>query len=160
VIWYHEVGSTAAPLVGRHGTIYLGYGTRLVAFTPSGKLEWRRKEPDGALGLAERADGTILVVGRSTLTAARSNGSRIWSVRVGRSRGQFQIPSLIVDAVGTSYVGNADGRLRIISKSGKVLTSLAVNGRTHNGVVPDALLGPDGELVVNGADGVLRVYGP
>jgi hypothetical protein len=65
---------------------------------------------------------------------------------------------LIVDAAGTAYVGSGDGIVRIISAGGKLVEQISAGGH-HFDLPPHALMGPDGRLIVNGTDGVLRVYG-
>jgi outer membrane protein assembly factor BamB len=161
VLWMRRKAATVGPLIGRHGTIYVGEGTALAAYTPSGRLRWRLRWRDNTLALAERADGDLLVAGRTRLATVRPDGRRLWSVRIRKSAGRNVDRSLIVDAAGTSYVGTDDGKLRIISRNGRPVTTLSVGPNNQAAAIaPRSILGPDGRLLVNGIDGVLRVYGP
>jgi hypothetical protein len=161
VLWIRNVGATVGPLIGEDGTLYLGARTTLYAYTSTGGKRWKRNMRDGVLALAERADGDLLVAGSTHLHAFSPDGTRLWSVRIGKTTGSYNRPSLVVDAAGTAYVGTMDGKLRIISDSGTLISTLHVGPASRDQFAPAAspLLAPGGRLVVNGTDGVLRVYG-
>ncbi len=151
---------TLRPVVAADGTIFTGYRQQIVAYTSSGHLRWRVRKTDGALALALRADGILLVAGRDRLDAIRTNGTRLWSTAIGYSSAQYPAawPSLATDAAGKAYVGSGDGRVRVVSATGQVLATVSAGGY-RDGSTPSLLLGPDGRLMVSGADSTLRVYG-
>jgi outer membrane protein assembly factor BamB len=161
VLWRHGIGAAVGPVVGRGETIYVGTGHTLAAYTSAGALRWKLRWGDGTLALAERADGSLLVAGRSRLGAVSFTGRRLWSVRIRKAIGRYDSPSLVVDSAGTAYVGTSDGKLRIISQNGRLVSALSVGpGDSQAGAsAATCILGPDGRLIVNGTDGVLRVYG-
>lgn len=163
LLWQRDVGGTSDalldPLVGQDGTVYVGNGAHLVAVGADGQIGWSAEKSDGALALAERADGSILSAGTNTLDAFNREGTRLWSVPIGTSTELPPYrPSLIVDAAGTAYVGSGDGIVRVISAEGKLIGQTLAGGH-HFDFAPQILLGPDGRLFVNGTDGVLQVYG-
>lgn len=106
--------------------------------------------------LAQRADGVLIVAGQIGLDAVSPRGRVLWHVPLGTT--QWKAPSVAVDAAGTVYVGCGDGLVRIFSAGGRLLTTLG-SGPASIGSSPVPVLGPEGRLVVNGTDGVLRVYG-
>jgi outer membrane protein assembly factor BamB len=159
VLWRRQLGFSAAPMVGKDGVVYAKAGTVLVAYSPSGKRLWRITEPDGALSLAERGDGTILVLGEQSVSAVQSNGKPEWTVDVGKTVGPDERGSLIVDAAGKAYVGTAAGQVKVVSQSGRLLSSESAGGKQNPPMSPPLMLGPSGKLVVNGTDGLLRIYG-
>lgn len=160
IIWRHNLGVSVGPLVGKGGVIYAG-GQTLASYASSGRLRWKLRWPDDVLGLAQRADGVMLVAGRTRLAAVSPAGKRLWSVRIGRAVGADENLPLVVDAAGTVYVGTLDGHVRIVSRSGKVISTLRVGPGSTQAMprVPIVMLGPGGRLIVTGTDGVLRVYG-
>lgn len=164
LLWQRDVGGTPDalldPLVGQDGTVYVGNGTHLVAVGADGQIRWSAEKPDEVLALAERADGSILSAGTDSLDAFSPDGTRLWSVPIGTSSDQLPAyrPSLIVDDAGTAYVGSGDGIVRVVSADGKLVGQTLGSGQ-HFDFAPQILLGPDGRLIVNGADGVLQVYG-
>jgi outer membrane protein assembly factor BamB len=157
-LWKREdPGSTL--LVGRGATIYTAGTDAVAADDPAGRLLWRRGKADGALALAERTDGVVLVAGARTLTAVTPQGKRQWTVQLQRKSGYLDRPSLIVDSGGTAYVGTADGYLLAVGRNGRSLWRLR-GGGYHYGFSPTSLLDATGSLLVDGTDNVLRVYGP
>jgi outer membrane protein assembly factor BamB len=164
-LWRFDLGGTPDvlldPLVGKDGTVYVGNGTHLLAVTPDGHARWSVGKSDGVLALAERADGSLLAAGADALDAFDADGNHLWSVPIGRSSTQYRAyrPSLVVDSAGTAYVGSGDGIVRLISAGGKLLAEVKA-GALRSDDPPHVLLGADGRLIVNGTDGVLRVYGP
>jgi len=163
-VWKRKLGeddfSTLRPVVAADGDIVTGYGRQIVAYTSSGQVRWMVRKSDGALALALRADGTLLVAGRDRLDALRTNGTRLWSTAIGYSPAQYPAawPSLATDAAGKAYVGSGDGRVRVVSATGQLLARVYAGGYRH-GSTPSLLLGPDGRLIVTGTDSALRVYG-
>jgi len=163
-LWKRKLGeddsSTPRPVVAPDGSIFTGYGRRIVAYTSSGQLRWRVTKRDGALALALRADGILLVAGHDRIDAIRTNGTRLWSTAIGYSPAQYPAdwPSLATDAAGKAYIGSGDGRVRVVSATGQVLTRVYAGGY-RGGFTPSLLLGPDGRLMVTGTDSTLRVYG-
>ena len=164
-VWQLDLGGTSNaildPCVGSGGNIHVGDGDQLVAVGPNGQKLWNVQKQDGVLAVASRRDGTILAAGRDELSAFGANGDRLWSVAIGRSGDQLPgyRPSLIVDAMGTAYVGSGDGNVLVVSSVGKVLARLTA-GRGRSQFPPQVVLGPNGHLVVSGQDGALRVYAP
>jgi outer membrane protein assembly factor BamB len=159
LLWQHGFKGQhlAGPMVAKDGTIYVSYSQTLAAYAPSGRLVWKLRWHDGPLALAERSDGTILVAGRNQLGAVNPGGRRLWHVTIGHSAGQFIPPSLIVDAAGTAYVGSGDGKVRVISGTGKIRARLFAGG-PKLASVPAIMLLASGRLIISGTDGVLRVY--
>lgn len=157
-LWHHYFSSKieTEPLVGRHGIIYVGYGRRLAAYRPAGQLRWRLAWPDQPLTLAERADGVLLVAGRRELGAVSPTGTVLWRIRTGVTAVQDRAdwPALVVDSAGMAYLATGDGVVRLVSPAGKVVARLA-GGTPGNSLFLD----PQGRLIVNGMDGVLRVFG-
>jgi len=139
---------------------HVRYSSPYLAFVSKDLL----REDNGKIRVFQRLspDGSLLVAGRTRLEAVSPVGKRLWSVRVGRTIGSYSRPSLAVDAAGTSYVGASDGKLRIISANGRLVSTLSVGPASTQEVasVVTSVLGPGGRLIVNGTDGVLRVYGP
>jgi hypothetical protein len=164
-VWHLDLGgmsnSILDPCVGNSGNIYVGDGEQLIAVGPNGQKLWTAQKQDGVLAVASRGDGTILAAGRDELGAFGADGDRLWSLAIGRSGDQLPSyrPSLIVDAIGTAYVGSGDGNVLVVSHLGKVLARLTAGGRRSQ-FPPQVLLGPNGHLVVSGQDGTLRVYAP
>jgi len=160
VVWQRRLPGSppSGPLVGQGRIVYLGYGTKLVAYSPSGRLLWSLRWREAPLALAERADGVVLMAGRTRLSAVSATGKQLWTTRIGETADPYYHPSLVVDASGRAYVGSGDGRVRVVTAGGHVVASLRA-GPAHHGT-PTALLGPDGKLIVSGTDGVLRAYGP
>jgi len=163
-VWKRKLGeddsSTLRPVVAADGDIFTGYGRQIVAYTSSGQLRWRVRKTDGALALALRADGSLLVAGQDRLDALGTNGTRLWSTAIGHSPARYPAdwPSLVTDAAGKAYVGSGDGRVRVVSAAGQVLARVYVGGY-RDGFPPSVLLGPNGRLIVTGTDSTLRVYG-
>ena len=163
-VWKRKLGeddfSSLRPVVAANGDIVTGYGRQIAAYTSSGQVRWRVSKADGALSLALRADGSLLVAGQDRLDAIRADGTRLWSTAVGHSPAQYPAdwPSLATDAAGKADVGSGDGRVRVVSATGRVLARVYAGGYRH-GFPPSLLLGPDGRLIVTGTDSTLRVYG-
>jgi outer membrane protein assembly factor BamB len=163
-LWRFDLGGTPdvllGPLVGKDGTVYVGNGTHLLAVTSDGHARWSAGKSDGVLALAERADGSLLAAGAHALDAFGADGNHLWSVPIGPSSTQLPAyrPSLVVDSAGTAYVGSGDEIARVISAGGKLLAKIKA-GALRSDDPPHVLLGADGRLIVNGTDGVLRVYG-
>jgi hypothetical protein len=67
------------------------------------------------------------------------------------------VPSLALDAQGNALVGSGDGRIRIFSAAGALLTTLDA-GPTSTIDAPQLAVGADGRVIAVGTDGVLRVY--
>jgi len=136
-------------------------GSKLVAYSPSGRLLWSLRRREAPLAFAERGDGVVLMAGRTRLSAVSATGKQLWTTRIGKTAGPYypyHHPSLVVDAAGRAYVGSGDGRVRVVTARGHVVASLRA-GPAHHGI-PTVLLGPDGKLIISGTDGVLRAYGP
>jgi outer membrane protein assembly factor BamB len=146
--------------VGQGGVVYAGLGKEIDAFSGSGQVLWRYRKADGALTLAERSDGVLLVAGRHDLDAVQPDGKQLWGVQIGSSRGASaeERPFLLVDGDDTAYVGTGDGSVWVISAQGQWLSDLPAGGH-ENHRSPGLLLGPDGRLLVSGTDRVMRVYG-
>jgi len=158
--WQRPIYATAV-LVGARGTVYTAEGTNGVgAYAPDGQLLWRRATGDEVLSLAERADGTVLALGRTGLSAVSPAGRRLWRRPADRlSRTPYPLPPTIaVDAAGRAYLGSDDGAVRAIAPDGALLWTLPAGGPTTAGEVPSIALGPVGTLMVAGTDGRLRVY--
>ncbi len=160
VRWQRPSYATAV-LVSARGTVYTADGTNGVgAYAADGRLLWRRATGDQVISLAERADGTVLALGRAGLSAVSAAGRRLWRRPAGRlSRTPYPLPPTIaVDAAGRAYVGSDDGMVRAIARDGALLWTLPAGGPTSLGETPSIALGPRGTLVVAGTDGRLRVY--
>ena len=141
VLWRHQLQFSSEPMVGKDGVVYVGANTSLVAYAPSGRSLWRLTMGDGALGLAERGDGTIVVLGERSLRAVSSDGKPEWTVPVGTTVGPDERASLIVDAAGKAYVGTTGGTVVVVSPTGKILARVAgaastVHQRHHSHVSP------------------------
>ncbi len=150
-----------AILVGARGTVYTADGTNGVgAYASNGQLLWRRATGDEIMSLAERADGTVLALGRTGLSAISPAGRRAWRRPLGRllRTPSARPPTLAVDAAGRVYLGSDDGVVRAIAPDGTLLWTLLAGGPTSAGDTPSISLGPAGTLVVAGTDGRLRVY--
>jgi outer membrane protein assembly factor BamB len=128
-----------------------------VAYTSSGRRLWRLQTSDGAVTLAERLDGTLLVASTSGLTALTPNGTRLWQRSFVPSTGTIVrfsgLPALAVDAAGRTYIGSGDGLVRAIGPDGTLLWTL---GAPNSRGAPSIALGPTGQLVI--ASDALRVY--
>lgn len=159
-LWEHYgySGPFAQLLVGLSGDVYRCSLTRIVAYSRWGRLAWRVRIRDQVLAVAERADGSLLSVGRHFMTVVSSRGHVVSRVRVGRSTGHGINPAVITDAAGTAYVTSGDATLRVISSRGEIVSSF-VAGPANGYYSPEMAMGPDGRLLVVGTDGVLRVYG-
>ncbi len=150
-----------AVMVGARGTVYTADGTNGVgAYTPDGRLLWRRATGDEVLGLAERADGTVLALGWTSLGAVSPDGRRLWRRPLGHQlrTPSARPPTIAVDAAGRAYLASNDGTVRAIAPNGSLLWTLPAGGPTTLGETPSMALGPAGTLVVAGTDGRLRVY--
>jgi outer membrane protein assembly factor BamB len=150
-----------AVLVGLHGTIYTADGTNGVgAYSLTGRLLWRCTTGDEVVSLAERADGTVMALGQTGLSAVSTAGHRRWRRPLGHAvrMPSAQLPSIAVDAAGRAYVGSSDGTVRAIAPNGSLLWTLHAGGPTSQGDTPSIALGPGGTLVITGTDGRLRVY--
>jgi outer membrane protein assembly factor BamB len=159
VFWRHQLQFSAEPMVGNHGVVYVGANTLLAAYAPSGRRLWRLTMTDGALGLAERRDGTIVGLGEHSLSAVRSDGKPQWTVPVGTTVGPDERASLIVDAARKIYVGTAGGTVVVVSPTGRLLARVPAGGQHSPPTAPQVMLSPTGQLIVNGTDGMLRIYG-
>lgn len=159
VPWPTPLSSTAGPMLGGGGRLYLGADASLLSFSSSGRQLWQVKKPDQVLALAEGADGAILALGQETLDAFSQSGTHLWSVALDYHSSGFPSnrPSLIADGAGTAYAGTGDGAIHVISAAGKVLARITVGTRYH--LPPALFLAPDGHLIVDGSDGTMRVYG-
>jgi outer membrane protein assembly factor BamB len=144
-------------MMGSDGTIFATDGKDLLALGPSGELLWRDHKPDGALALAERSDGILLVAGEKTLDALDPKGKLLWKASLNPSGQPAAVPRVISDAAGTAYVGTTDGRVHVINADGKQV-AVVDGGGYHDGWSPALLLAPDGSLVVDSTDGILRIY--
>jgi outer membrane protein assembly factor BamB len=145
-------------MVGHSGVLYATDGSDLLAYTSSGGLLWRLHDTNGVLALAERLDGTR--GSRSSFLHALSvDGRVLWTASIGTTGRSDGLPKLIVDAAGSTYVGTADGKVRIFSDGGALLATLSA-GRHKPFMVPSSRLTAIGRLFINGTDGTLRVYGP
>jgi outer membrane protein assembly factor BamB/DNA-binding beta-propeller fold protein YncE len=165
MLWEHPLQSgpygVVGPLVGRGGVTYVGDGAEVDAFDPTGRLLWQHNKTDRALALAERSDGVLLVAGRGWLDALQPDGTLLWHVQIGKSRGIYasERPSLIVDGDGTAYVGSADGLVRAISVDGQWIMTFGAGGSQKH-LTPGLILDAEGRLIVSGTDSMMRVYGP
>ncbi len=137
-------------------------GTPLVdgAYAPSGRLLWHCTTGDDVISLAARADGTVVALGRTGISAVSPAGHRLWRRPLGRQlrTPSAQPPTIAVDAMGRAYLGSSDGIVRVIAPNGSLLWTLPAGGPTSLGNTPSIALGPQGTLVVTGTDGRLRVY--
>jgi len=150
-----------AVLIGARRTIYSADGTNGVgAYAPSGRLLWHCTTGDEVIRLAERADGTVLALGRTGLSAVSPAGRRLWRRPVGYQlrTPSAQPPTIAVDAAGRAYLGSDDGAVRVIAPDGALLWTLPAGGPTSLGHTPSISLGPAGTLVVARTDGRLSVY--
>lgn len=150
-----------AVLIGARRTIYSADGTNGVgAYAPSGRLLWHCTTGDEVIRLAERADGTVLALGRTGLSAVSPAGRRLWRRPVGYQlrTPSAQPPTIAVDAAGRAYLGSNDGMVRAIAPDGSLLWTLSAGGPTSLGYTPSISLGPAGTLVVARTDGRLSVY--
>jgi hypothetical protein len=153
-------------MVGLGGRVYVASGTaagsgstpytEIAAYTAGGSLLWRHRPVMGSAVLGQRADGTIVAAGQLALTAYTPNGTRLWSVPLGESA-LDAVPSLALDAQGNALVGSGDGRIRIFSAAGALLTTLDADP-TSTIDAPQLAVGADGRVIAVGTDGVLRVY--
>ena len=160
VRWQHPSYANAV-LIGMQGTIYTADGTNGVgAYAPSGRLLWHCTTGDDVMSLAERADGTVLALGRTELSAVSPAGHRLWRRPVGRQvrTPSAQPPTIAIDAAGRAYLGSNDGMVRVIAPDGSLLWTLSAGGPTSLGNTPSISLGPAGTLVVTRTDGRLSVY--
>ncbi len=151
--------SNSLLLVGSHGRAYTAGTNTMVAYGVGGKVLWRLNKSDGALAMALRADGSLLVAGEDWLEAVNSTGKRLWRLRLGKSSSSYP-PSVVVDAAGTAYVASDDGELALVSRDGKVLDRLAIGSPRASSSRPTLALGPGKRLLVSATDGALREYGP
>jgi len=150
-----------ALMIGARGTIYSADGANGVgAYAPSGRLLWHCTTGNEVMSLAQRADGTVLALGRTGLSAVSSAGHRLWRRPVGARVGtpSAQPPTIAVDAAGRAYLGSDDGTVRVIAPDGSLLWTLPAGGPTSLGHTPSIGLGPAGTLVVARTDGRLSVY--
>ncbi len=150
-----------ALMIGARGTIYSADGANGVgAYAPSGRLLWHCTTGNEVMSLAQRADGTVLALGRTGLSAVSSAGHRLWRRPVGARVGtpSAQPPTIAVDAAGRAYLGSDDGTVRVIAPDGSLLWTLPAGGPTSQGNTPSIGLGPAGTLVVARTDGRLSVY--
>ena len=167
VLWrqaltYEQSGSV---VVGRHGTVYVSDGAgagphdtaEVAAYTPAGRLLWRRETNTGVATLAERLDGSVLIADARGLAAFSSSGAPLWRTPLEPSPVSASAPSLAVDSAGDAYIGSADGEVRAVSSRGALLWTLRA-GDASRWAVPSVTLGPNGILTVVGTDGVLRVF--
>ncbi len=159
VLWRHQLQFSAEPMVGKHGVVYVGANTLLAAYAPSGRRLWRLTMADGALSLAERGDGTILVLGQRSLSAVSPDGKPEWTVPVGATVGPDERASMVVDAAGKAYVGTTGGTVVVVSPTGRILARLAAGGQHNPPMAPQVMLSPTGQLITNGTDGMLRIFG-
>jgi len=161
VRWRHALAYNAEPLIGKNADIFVAQNSRLVAFAPFGRRLWSRQEPGGILALAERPGGGFMVAGTTGLTALSASGKRIWTTPLfTRAGARATGVTLAVDARGTAFAGRDDGRVRVVSSRGALLETLFAGGGQSQARAPKVMLGPNGLVVVDGTDGVTRVYGP
>ncbi len=143
------------PSWSARGTVYTADGTNGVgAYAPDGRLLWRCATGDEILSLAERADGTVLALGRTGLSAIRPAGRRVWRRPLGRPlrTPSARPPTIVSDAADHDYLGSDDGVIRAIAPNGALLWRLPTRGPTRLGGTPSISLGPEGTLVVAGTD--------
>ncbi|GAC1435541.1 MAG: hypothetical protein NVSMB65_09530 [Chloroflexota bacterium] len=158
-------GALTGILVGRSGTIYATDGEssraangEVVAYAPTGRLLWRVTDA-GTGTLAERADGSLLVASDRRLTALSPAGAELWRRSLGhQATAPHSLPTVAVDGRGHAFVGTAEGLIYALDRDGSVLWTTRVG---PSGFVSAAcVLGPAGQLVVIGTDGILRAYRP
>lgn len=114
------------------GTAQAGSQSLVVDLSRNGRLLWGY--PFSGQAVIE-PNGTVVAVGFTTSLAGSAD-----------------------EAAGKAYVGSGDGRVRVVSATGRVLARVYAGGYRH-GFPPSLLLGPDGQLIVTGTDSTLRVYG-
>lgn len=180
--WKFTTGGAvnSAPVIGPDGTIFVVDTKRdesqgflpsdLYAVNPDGTLKWKFSAgtrstfmpipvvgPDGAIYAAS---------GDCNLYALDPKGAQKWSFRMctyGYSGGE-QVPSPVLDAAGTIYIGSIDYgpkyTLLAIGRDGNLLWNYLI-GESHESV-PDltsAAIGADGTVYVGSRDYSLYAIG-
>src|SRR5205807_2234122 len=117
-----NAGGDSSPAIGFDGTIYVGHGWNLSAFTSFGAQKWTFATTDRVLaGPALAEDGTIYFGSlNGHLYAINPDGTKRWDANAGSSIGQS---SPAIGSDGTVYVGTYGGSLFAFNGSSPLVAS-------------------------------------
>jgi hypothetical protein len=143
---------TAKIAVGRGDRVYVGHGSTIGAYDAGGRTEWEVTDTSPIAGLALRSDGVLIALSQDSVRAINRDGTLLWERRLALAAGIGE-SSVIVDAAGTTYLGQSNGDVEVLSPGGDLLSSL----RVAPGGVRIAI-DEKGRLILSGGDGLLSVY--
>jgi large repetitive protein len=150
----------SAPVVGTDGTIYLGSGLNLYAYTPDGALAWKfSADAPLTVSPALAEDGTIYfakgdidIPESKQLVALNPDGTLKWEY----SAGSFMFTSPpTIDGNGTVYIGIV-GALHAVNPDGTLKWTFDDPPADVAGVA----IGADGTLYFGDAVGHVYALGP
>lgn len=138
-------------VVGPNDEVFTISPSGITAYSSRGQRLWTYA---AAWIFGEMPDGGLLVGNSHTVTALSAGGVPLWSVDLGGNPAGFA--AVTIDALGKCYVGVGNGTLRVISAEGKLLSTVSVGQRGPDwSGVPAAILGPSGDLLVDGPNGLM-----
>ncbi len=157
-----QMGSDSSPAFGTNGTVYVGAGSTLRAYTPAGNLLWSSGVSGPAdSGPAISADGSIYVTSlgvpvannlyTGTLTAFTPAGGLKWSFVTGDS----VVSSPAIGADGTLYFGSRDEKFYAISPNGAKQWEFVTDGPISG----SAVVAADGTIYFGNAGAFMPEIG-
>lgn len=164
VTWSLTLPYGEATVAVKGGTVYAVSGqygqgseikTQVDAYSLAGTLKWSHELRQGLSTPAIENDGSVLVAGQLRLTLLSSQGRYLWSRPIPRSIDWA--PSVAVDGQGTAYVGTETGKVAVVSRRGRMVTTIR-SGPPRMRRVAQVAISASGHLLVCGADDRLRVY--
>ncbi|OYT50227.1 hypothetical protein B6U83_00685 [Thermoplasmatales archaeon ex4484_36] len=150
---YQGSGPVGSPSIGDDGTIYVGVGSSLCAFTPGGVLKWSISTFEATLAPpAIGSDGTIYAeTSGMALMAVSPGGSKKWEIGLSEWAGHWYSPAIGLD--GTIYVASGDMFLRAYNPDGSLKWRTPYTGKSVS-------IGPDGNLYLTSDSlGLLTIGG-
>ena len=150
---YQGSGPVGSPSIGDDGTIYVGVGSSLCAFTPGGVLKWSISTFEATLAPpAIGSDGTIYAESSGlAFMAVSPGGSKKWEIGLSDWGGHWYSPAIGLD--GTIYVASGDMFLRAYNPDGSLKWRTPYTGKSVS-------IGPDGNLYLTSDSlGLLTIGG-
>jgi len=152
--WRYETGGQidSSPCLDPAGVIYVGSrDTYLHAVLPNGSNKWAFQTGDGIISspaLNPLTDDVVIgSLDNKVYCIEPVNGTQKWA----RQAGDDFLGTPAIDAAGSVYIGNKDGRLYAYDSNGLLIWSLKTES------VLGVSLGPDGSVYCGTGGHVLRV---